>query len=88
MQESKEPLNNTNEENDTEGLSEGNPDDVNRLNGILMDIANLKRAKGGGGDGPLQTDEEESPLEAGINKTLAIGRASSTTSVFEMKRLE
>ena len=35
-----------------------------------------------------QTDEDETPLEAGINKTLILGRASSTTSVFELKKLE
>lgn len=84
-EETKQPLNEIQDAHKS-GLSEGNPDDVNMLNGILMDIANLKRARGG--DVNNQTDEDESPLEPNIQKHLILGRASSTTSVFELKKLE
>ena len=52
-EETRQPLNEMQDPHKS-GLSEGNPDDVNMLNGILMDIANLKRARGG--DANNQTD--------------------------------
>ncbi len=63
-------------------VSLGNPDDTERLNGMLMEVANFK----GNETVPVpQTEEEDLMVEArraGIITVAKDGRSGSTTSVF------